>query len=75
MIEARKEREIILLDLTKQEKADVGQLKTAIEQAEESKVNATYVKKAKQFLEMMEYVEEFENFIKTAVADKNKEQL
>jgi len=34
MIEARKEKEIALLDMIAQEKADVNALKTAIEQAE-----------------------------------------
>jgi len=38
-------------------------------------VKASYVTKAKKFLEYMEYVKEFEAMIQAAVAEKNKDGL
>lgn len=43
MIEARKDKEISLLELSRQEKPDVNALKGAIEQAEAVQVKPTYI--------------------------------
>ena len=59
-IEARKAKESALLDLIGQEKADVTALKTAIDAAEEVRVKEKYIKRARKFLQLMEYVKEFE---------------
>lgn len=75
MIDARKQKEESLLDLIRQDKSDPNSVKTAIEQAEEVAVKVQYIKKAKKYLEYMEYVKEFETHIQAAVAEKNKELL
>ena len=74
-IDARKAKESALLDLIGQDKADVTALKTAIDAAEELKVKDKYIKKARKFLQLMEYVKDFEAQLQAAVAEKNKELL
>lgn len=75
MIENRKEKEVALLELIKQDKADINAVKTAIQQAEEATVLPKYIKQGKKYLELMEYIKEFEGLIQSAVADKNKDTL
>jgi len=75
LIEGRKDKEVALLELIRQDKSDPNAVKTAIEQAEEVVVKAAYIKRAKKFLEYMEYVKEFETHIQAAVAEKNKDLL
>jgi len=75
MIEGRKIKEVQMLDLIGQDKADVATLKTTIEQAIELQVKEKYIKRAKKFLTLMEYVKEFEVQIQGAIAEKNKEGL
>lgn len=64
-----------MLDLIGQDKADIATLKTTIEQAIELQVKEKYIKRAKKFLTLMEYVKEFEVQIQGAIAEKNKEGL
>lgn len=75
MIEGRKDKEVALLELVRQDKVDPNALRTAIEQAEEILVKPKYIRKGKKFLEYMEYVKEFESHIQGAVAEKNKDLL
>ena len=63
MIEGRKDKELALLDMIRQDKADPNALKSLIDQAEDLLVNPKYIKRAKKFLEFMEYIKEFEGFI------------
>lgn len=56
MIEARKDKEIALLELVRLDKSDPNMVKTAIEQAEEVFVKPKYIKRGKKYLEYMEYV-------------------
>lgn len=82
MIESRKEKETAMVEMIKQDKEkdtmprpDIKALQAAIEAAEEAQVKAKYVTKAKKYLELMEYILEFESFLQQAVADKDKEGL
>jgi hypothetical protein len=82
MIEKRKEKESTMVDLFQQDKEkdtmprpDVKTLQAAIEAAEEVNVKPKYVSKAKKYLELMNYILEFESFLQKAVADKDKEAL
>ena len=75
MIEGRKDKELALLDMIRQDKADPNALKALIDQAEVLMVSQKYIKRAKKFLEFMEYIKEFESFIQQAVVDKNKDSL
>ena len=75
MIEGRKDKELALLDMIRQDKADPNALKALIDQSEDLMVNPKYIKRARKFLEFMEYIKEFESFIQQAVADKNKDTL
>ena len=75
MIDGRKAKESSLLELIGQDKADVAALKGAIEAAEGVKVKEKYIRRAKKFLDLMEYLKEFEGQLQAAVADKNKEAL
>ena len=75
MIEGRKDKELALLDMIRQDKADPNALKALIDQAEDLMVSQKYIKRAKKFLEFMEYIKEFESFIQQAVVDKNKDSL
>ena len=75
MIEGRKDKELALLDMIRQDKADPNALKALIDQAEDLMVSQKYIKRAKKFLEFMEYIKEFESFIQQAVVDKNKDIL
>lgn len=75
MIEGRKDKELALLDMIRQDKADPNSLKALIDQAEDLMVSQKYIKRAKKFLEFMEYIKEFESFIQQAVVDKNKDSL
>ena len=75
LIEGRKDKELALLDMIRQDKADPNALKALIDQSEDVMVSQKYIKKAKKFLEFMEYNKEFESFIKQAIVDKNKEAL
>lgn len=69
-IETRKEKETAMIDQFKQEKdkdtmprPDVKALQAAIEAAEAAEVKQKYVVKAKKYLELMEYIHEFESFL------------
>lgn len=42
---------------------DLGQLKSAIDAAEEAQVKPKYIKKGRKYHEFMEYIIEFEGFI------------
>ena len=75
MIEGRKDKELALLDMIRQDKADPNALKALIDQSEDLMVSQKYIKRAKKFLEFMEYIKEFESFIQQAVVDKNKDIL
>ena len=75
MIDSRNEKQGALVELLRQDKADVNGIKTAIEAAEAVLVKPKYIKKAKKFLVFMEYIKEFEGQLQGAVADKNKEAL
>ena len=59
-IDARKAKENALLDLIAGEKADINALKNAIEAAKELRVNEKYINRGRKFLQLMEYVKEFE---------------
>lgn len=74
-IETRKAKEGALLDLVSQEKADVASLLAAIDAAVEQRVKEPHIERARRFLQLMEYVEEFEAHLRAAVAEKNKELL
>ena len=75
LIEGRKDKELALLDMIRQDKADPNALKALIDQSEDVMVSQKYIKKAKKFLEFMEYIKEFESFIQQAIVDKNKDAL
>jgi len=74
-IDARKAKETTLLDLLGQDKADVTALRSAIDAAVELRVKDKYIKRARKFLQLMEYVKDFEAQLQAAVADKNKDLL
>lgn len=63
MIDSRKQEQNVLVDLIRQEKADVNALKDAIASAETVSVKPKYIKKAKKFLVYMEYIKEFEGML------------
>lgn len=75
MIDGRKEKETMLLDLIRSDKAEIAALTAAIEAAQELMVKPKYIKKGKKFLKFMEYIRDFEGMLQQAVVDKNKEQL
>lgn len=63
MIDGRKEKETLLLDLIRSEKADIAALTAAIEAAQELMVKPKYIKKGKKFLKFMEYIRDFEGML------------
>ena len=62
-IEGRKVKESALIELISQDKADITQLKAAIDAAVEFKVKESYIKRACKFLVLMEYTKEFEQHL------------
>ena len=62
-IEGRKVKESALIELISQDKADITQLKAAIDAAVEFKVKESYIKRARKFLVLMEYTKEFEQHL------------
>lgn len=63
MIDGRKEKETVLLDLIRSDKADIAALTAAIEAAIELMVKPKYIKKGKKFLKFMEYIRDFEGML------------
>lgn len=63
MIDGRKEKETMLLDLIRSDKAEIAALTAAIEAAQELMVKPKYIKKGKKFLKFMEYIRDFEGML------------